>query len=527
MESQNQEITDTISDGASFRSVLFPPNRNEARAERQSQPPCFNDLNLDQIVSAIVDQWDATILLPFFYSTYRDVDVIRHRQAVFSDLERTEVSSAFPPFCELIRSIRANLSYAEKIDQKRHRDLVILRAINLYGKAVKELQERLKPLSLLSAGLNSFQDYLERYIASPAFSALVAEGRQLEECLSKIHYGMLFRGDKVTVRKYASEADYAVTILDRFARFKEVAANSPAPKRPGNDFSLNHIEEGILEFVSLLFPRPFNLLEDYVLRHQSFFDDTIATFDREIGFYVAYLNYIGPLKAAGLPFCYPEVSSTSKQTSVSSAFDLALAAKLSREGNAVVCNDFNLSGAERMIVVSGPNQGGKTTFARMFGQLHFLAGLGCPVPGTQARLFLADQVFTHFEREENVATLRGKLEDELVRLYETCQAMTPNSVLILNEIFNSTGLEDQILLSTNILRLILAADAIGICVTFIDSLSTLNEKTVSMVSAMLPNDPAQRTFQIVRRAADGLAYALSLAEKHGVTYELLRKRMSP
>lgn len=510
-----------------FRSILFPPGLEKVPIKDTGDPAYFVDLNLDQVMTAVVAKHDENILRPLFRTTYRNEEIIRYRQSVFADLECGAVFKSFPIFCEKMRSVRANLAYAGKISYKRHREMVILRAILLYCDTVEALQKSLETLTLRSAGLQSLQHYLITYSSSEKFARLSIEGRHLRDKLSALSYGMLFRGDRVTVRKYASEPDYTATILERFARFRDRNIVPPPPHQPRDDFSLNHIEEGILEFVSRLFSREFQILQEYVAQHSLFIDSVVERFDQEVGFFIAYLTYIEPLKQAGLPFCLPVVSASDKNTKVSASFDLALAAKLIKENYPVVCNSFSIRDAERLLVVSGPNQGGKTTFARMFGQLHFLAGLGCPVPGKEAHLFLPDQIFTHFEREEDITNLRGKLEDELVRIHRTCQAMTSSSIIILNEIFNSTSLDDQVFLSTKVLQQILNADLIGVCVTFIDSLSTLSENTVSMVSTVMPGDLARRTFEIIRKPADGLAYALSLAEKRGVTYERLRTRVQP
>jgi DNA mismatch repair protein MutS len=493
-----------------FQSILFDRPESVGTDPRQ-EPPFFADLNLDQIVAAVTAGREEYALEPYLFAPLRDVEAVEYRHEVLRDLEHVAVIESIRGFAERMRAMRKHLGQAEELHHRFQKESWFLDAVGIYCDAVTSLAGDLARLTVASRGFRGLGAYLTGYVESAAFTALAAQTRELKADLGDVRYAVHIRGNRVKVSPYAGEADYAAEVEATFARFKERSARDFGMKVAGAAH-MDHVEAQVLEGVARLNPDVFRRLDEFCAQHASVVDPVVATFDREAQFYLAYLEHIGRLQAAGLAFCIPRVCARSTEVSAADAFDLALAAKLAPHAP-VVRNDFHLSDPERILVVTGPNQGGKTTFARMFGQLHHLAGLGLPVPAREARLFLPDRIFTHFERDEDLATLRGKLEDELVRIHAILQRATSESVVVMNESFTSTTLDDALLIGTGVMTELLELGSLAVCVTFVDELASLSEATVSMVGTVVPDDPAVRTYKIVRKPADGLAHAWAIAER--------------
>lgn len=516
-------------DQPAFHSILFPDLVNETDVDSRGVLPFFRDLNLDQVLQALTSSREEYNLGPFFCLPLNDVESIAYRQEVMRDIEDQSLRGYVEAFARSMQEMRRHLAQADKLRFEYQKMSWFLDGAEIYCNAVESLHDGLSRMNPASKGLKGLLGFLDSYVSSDGFVALAAETRGVKERLSGIEYRVHIQGLRVSVAKYGGESDYSADVGETFRKFREGVVEGFTMKGRAyhNTPDMNNVEERIMDLVAKLYPDIFGELAAYYARHAGFLDQTLRRFDREVQSYLAYLKVIESLKPTGLSFCYPQVDGRAKAVSAKETFDLALAVKLVHEGSKVVCNDFHLQGQERVFVVSGPNQGGKTTFARTFGQLHYLARLGLPVPGQEARLFLSDNIFTHFEREEHIESLRGKLQDELVRMHEILRQATNESIVIVNEGFASTTVSDALFLGREILQRIIDLGCLGVYVTFIDELSRLGEATVSMVSTVVPENPTQRTFKVVRKPADGRAYAMAIAEKYGLTRQSVRRRLAP
>jgi hypothetical protein len=479
------------------------------------------DLLHDQLVQRLTRD-RAGYQLEDWFTTPAAPEDIAYRHAAFRDLAREEISESLSQFADAVQNARRILAMTQRQHYDLERQRWFLEAALRYTRAVRAFTEFLGAARPSSEALRSVALWLDEYVDSPGFDTLTTEAHAVADQLAAIQYRLRVYSDRVQVHPiHPDEPDYAEEVLDTFSRFQQGAANSylKETREPG---ATDHVEAAIAGFVARLHPDAFAALRAFTEHHQPLIPDAVVRLEREAQFYLAYLELLDELAERGLPCSLP-VPDADGQVEIEHGYDIVLA--LGPPGRHTVPNSCQLAPDERLLVVTGPNQGGKTTFARMLGQVHLLARLGVPVPAQHARLPMVDRVCTIFERGENLADQRGHLQDDLLRAKAVVDQAGPETQVLLNEAFAGTTLDDALFLARELLHRLGEADARCVCVTFLDELATLTPHTVSMVAGVEPDNPTSRTFQLERRPADGLAYAHALAKQHRLTREALARRL--
>jgi hypothetical protein len=456
----------------------------------------------------------------------RDPDAVAFRHEVFRDLEVPRLREAMADFAQQMRVVRDQLRHAGTIVHPLERQRWQLEAANDYQHAVVAAADTLEVALPTSRGLDGFRDGLREYVGTDGFTTLVADTTRMLAELDGVTYRMRIGENRVTVARPNGETDYGAEVVATFARFRRSAVPTPLRVDVFRTNDLNPVEVGILERVARLNPDVFQALDAFTLRHGSFLDPDIANVAGEMPFYLGWLDLIRPLQDAGLPFCYPDVSTSDVGFAATGLFDLALALRRVPPGDGIVGNDLALSGDERLVVITGPNQSGKTSFARALGQLHHLAAIGVPVPGSAARVGLGDAVHTLFARAEDPTDLTGRLEAELTRARVIVDALQPGSVVIMNESFASTTTDDALALNRALIREMTERGATTVVVTFLGELAGDDPSTASLTGVMDPHDPGRPTYRLERRPPDPIAHARAIADAHALGYDAVRDRVA-
>jgi DNA mismatch repair ATPase MutS len=156
----------------------------------------------------------------------------------------------------------------------------------------------------------------------------------------------------------------------------------------------------------------------------------------ELAFYVGCLSLHGELVKKGEPFTFSvPAASSERRHAFSGLYDICLSLSVDQR---VVGNDVNADDKD-LVIITGANQGGKSTFLRSIGLAQVMMQCGMFVPAESFSSNVCEGVFTHYKREEDATMKSGKFDEELSRISDIVDNIKPDSMLLFNESFAATN----------------------------------------------------------------------------------------
>jgi DNA mismatch repair ATPase MutS len=251
---------------------------------------------------------------------------------------------------------------------------------------------------------------------------------------------------------------------------------------------------------------------------------------------------IEKIMRAGMPWCWPEiVPAADRICQVSDAYNVQLAIRDLSDGDdrklpqRVVANDIEMGEQGRIAILTGPNQGGKTTYMQSVGLAQVLFQLGLPVPGTSARISPVDAIYTHYPIKERLDLGTGRLGDEAKRIRAIFERVSRHSLVLFNESLATTNMGESVFLAQDIVRTLRQIGLRAIFTTHLHDLAsaaakintdTVGDSTViSLVASPQADgwqDNGHYSYRVEAGPPLGRSYAEAIATRYGISYDQLQ-----
>jgi len=207
-------------------------------------------------------------------------------------------------------------------------------------------------------------------------------------------------------------------------------------KPPVYTYNVHPRDEGGFRALAELKERGINLVANALAQSTDHILSFFNMLRTELAFYVGCLNLQGQLDPMGEPISFPlPTASSERRQSFKELYDICLALTMKQK---IVGNDANADRKD-LVIITGANQGGKSTFLRSVGLAQLMMQCGMFVPAESFCSSICDGLFTHYKREEDATMKSGKLDEELSRMSEIVDHITSNPILLFNESFAATN----------------------------------------------------------------------------------------
>ena len=156
----------------------------------------------------------------------------------------------------------------------------------------------------------------------------------------------------------------------------------------------------------------------------------------DLAFYAGCINLAERLNELGCPYSFPMPAPLNQRRhTFRGLYDICLALTVKEK---IVGNDLAADHKD-LVVITGANQGGKSTFLRSIGLAQLMMQAGMFVPAEEFSANLCGNLFTHYKREEDISMKSGKLDEELNRMSAIVDHVSPNGMVLFNESFAATN----------------------------------------------------------------------------------------
>lgn len=506
-----------------------------------------NDLSIDFIIDNMISTRDeGRILKNILMKMPVCKPVIQYRQDIYIDLKN--VPEICEELCEIFKEMQFYSSEKPKNIDNRSSiwDFVRrLKELENYCLSVIKIKRILSSHSFRSQGMKKFSSFINAIYNDSGFQELSEDIKFLGEDVSSIksmtlgvNFNSDFYPDEVGIISMNEYYFREQGVLERFISFHK--KRNPSDKNLNSFAMLTHPHKGpvsesplmnnLANIVERTLPDVTHKLKRILKKYTDTSGLVLSKLSDEFLFYERFIKLERRIIECGSPCCMAEFSNDETQISDFYNIKLSICRLKGTIDHKVVCNELSFTKKTNIMILTGPNRGGKTIFTQGIGLAFLLFQCGVFVPCSKGKMRICDGIYTHFPADENATVSLGRLGQEAQRLSEICKTATSESLLLFNESFATTSHSESIYIATDVLKYLCCLGARTCFNTHMHELaenahklSLFDQSSCSTVSVVMGCENGERSYKISYKKPDSKSYAHDIAYKYGITFEQLSK----